>query len=496
MDAKQSMRLAALTATIAVLAACGGGGGSSSPAPSAPAPTPAPAPSPSPAPATDRIEPYDTSAAKAAQSDTAPAAKALAPSAAQVQLGALQGNPLAKAAAVGGAQQIGVARAVSDLATPAATARRLSWTKAADGTQVAAIGVTSDGARGLRLGVLVRALPEGAVLRFYAPGAADVVEASAAQINATLKRNLQAGTDDVEAHTYWSPDFGGASTTLEVQIPAGASPGSVQIAIPRVSHYLLSPSEASAGITKATGAGASGSCEIDVSCAAGYLDQSRSVARMTFTKSGASYLCTGTLMNDRASDGKPYFLSANHCISTQESASSLQTDWFYRSSACGSSSVNAAYTRRTGGAQLLYATATTDTSFLMLNDQPPAGVVYAGSYFGAPVATGTQVADVHQPEGDLQKLSIGTVQGYSACSTSSCSGSDAGSGTFLTVGWQQGATEEGSSGSGAYTTIGSTRYVVGQLFGGYSNCSNPAGLDYFGRFDTAYNAAIKQWLNP
>ncbi|MFT3812448.1 MAG: endoproteinase ArgC [Acidovorax sp.] len=491
MDAKQAMRLAALTTTIAMLAACGGGGSSS------PAPSPSPSPSPSPAPAIDRIEPYDTSAAKAAQADTAPAAKALAPSAAQVQLGALQGGSLAKAAAVGGAQQIGVARAVPDLATTAATAKRLAWTKAGNGTQVAAISVTSGGARGLRLGVLVRALPEGAVLRFYAQGGADVIEASADQVNAAIARNLQAGEDDLEAHTYWSPDFGGANTTLEVQIPASAAPGSVQIAIPRVSHYLVSPSEASAGITKATGVGASGSCEVDVNCTAGYQDQSRSVARMTFVKSGGTFLCTGTLLNDRASDGKPYFLSANHCISTQASASSLQTDWFYRSSACGSSSISTAYTRRTGGAQLLYATASTDTSFMLLNDAPPAGVVYAGSYFGTPVATGTQVADVHQPEGDLQKLSLGIVQGYSICTTTAgCLGSDAGSGTFLSVGWQQGATELGSSGSGAYTTIGSTRYVVGQLYGGLSKCSNPAALDYFGRFDTAYNAALKQWLNP
>ena len=69
-------------------------------------------------------------------------------------------------------------------------------------------------------------------------------------------------------------------------------------------------------------------------------------------------------------------------------------------------------------------------------------------------------------------------------------------GTFLTLGWQQGVVEGGSSGSGAFITIGPRRYVVGQLFGGTSSCENPAGVDHYGRFDTSYRTAIKNWLNP
>jgi len=61
------------------------------------------------------------------------------------------------------------------------------------------------------------------------------------------------------------------------------------------------------------------------------------VARIIFTRDGSSYACSGTLVADTdTASVVPYFLTANHCISTQTSASTMQSYWFYRSSACGS----------------------------------------------------------------------------------------------------------------------------------------------------------------
>ena len=37
---------------------------------------------------------------------------------------------------------------------------------------------------------------------------------------------------------------------------------------------------------------------------------------------------------------------------------------------------------------------------------------------------------------------------------------------------------------------------MGTLYGGSATCTNRANSDYYGRFDVAYNAAIKSWLNP
>lgn len=495
------------TAVLLVLAACGGGGGGDSSSP-----TPAPAPGTGGGGpigvTTDRIEPYDPSAIAAASASAATAKEAAAPTAAQgiapadavrrVQLGALVQAAIAKAssapAAPGVPQQIGTVRSVADTATVAAAQSALSWRATERGTQVAAIAFDAAGARGVRLGVLVRSLPAGAVLRFYGADAAAAVQVSEAELSAIAARNAQGGADDVAAHTYWSPDFGSSATTLEVEIPAGASPAAVRLAVPRVSHFTLDPAVAEGAFT--TKVGESASCNVDVTCKPEFSSESRSVARMIYTREdGNSYLCTGTLLNDASSSGTPYFLTADHCISSQVVASTLTTDWFYRSPTCNVSAVNPAAVRLNGGATLLYATATTDTSFLRLNSPPPAGVVYAGSYFGG-VPLQTPVAGVHHPSGDLQKVSQGTVRFYSTCTSNTCQSSTSDTGTFITTAWQEGTTEGGSSGSALFMGIGSRRYVSGQLLGGTASCANPGGLDQYGRFDQPYRATLRQWLNP
>jgi lysyl endopeptidase len=297
-----------------------------------------------------------------------------------------------------------------------------------------------------------------------------------------------------EARTYWSPEFGGAETTLEIELPAGAAVASLRLALPRLSHNVLSPQDLEATGFR-TKVGEAGSCEIDVTCRSEYSDQSRSVARLYYVSGGSGYYCTGTLLNDMASSGTPYLLTANHCISTQAEASSLVTNWFYRSATCNSSAVNPSTQRRTGGATFLYSTAETDTSLVRLNEAPPEGVVYAGSYFGT-YASGTALAGVHHPQGDLQKLSEGSVSYFANCANSKCTSTTQENGKFLGLAWTNGVTEVGSSGSAVFQTLGSKRYVVGQLLGGSSSCAVPSALDFYGRFDTAYRSALQKWLNP
>jgi hypothetical protein len=67
---------------------------------------------------------------------------------------------------------------------------------------------------------------------------------------------------------------------------------------------------------------------------------------------------------------------------------------------------------------------------------------------------------------------------------------------FLTVGLTAGTTEAGSSGSSLFVPIAGKRYVAGQLAGGAASCQNPTGYDYYGRFDLAFQVALKNWLKP
>ena len=466
-------RLSSLCLLLA-LAACGGGS-------DAPAPAPSPTPAPTPIPGSNRIEPYDPGPLL----KLAPSAQADLPLASAVP-GATIALPLLppSLAKAGDAQQagtplqIGTGRSITATADEASTAALLQWQPAEHGMQQATLRFHADGAQGLRLALALLALPDTAQLLVQG------TDGQAQRINTALLQTA--------APLYWSPEVAGEEATLVIQIPAEASPLQVRLAVPRLSQTTMAPEQAPT-LAKA----GAGSCEVSVACSPDYIEQGRSVARLRFVEaSGDAFQCSGTLMNDMASSGTPYLLTARHCIADQATAATLTTDWLLRASACGSSTPTAGRAQRTGGATLLYSNPSTDTTLLRLNDTVPAGVVYAGSYFGANVVAGTAISDVHHPEGDLQSVSIGSVIGYSNCTSSLCADTDRSLARFYSVRWQQGVVEPGSSGSGAFTAIGSRRYLVGQLFGGTSSCSAPNGTDYFARFDLNYADGLQRWLNP
>lgn len=393
--------------------------------------------------------------------------------------------------------KVGQARSVDATATASSTAELLKWTPSSRGGKVTALRFVSSGALGVRVGLLVKSLPIGSIVRFYADGSGQVYEIPAQEVLSTIDRNLAAGDSGDPAHTYWSPNLGGEAISVEVEVPPNTDTGNVQFSVPTLSHVTVDIRD----LKSIQKVGEAGSCNFDVSCDLSVAQLSKSVALMDFiadgtggTTAGSAYVCTGTLMNDRMSSGIPYFLSANHCIPTQTVASSLYTLWSYKSASCGSTQLSTLSSLMTSGAALLYASGSTDTSFMRLNGQPPAGAVYAGSSTIA-LDPAASVYDVHHPEGDYQKVSSGTFQGYASCTTGGClASSSATNSNFLRVRWWSGTTEPGSSGSGLFTRLNGKDYLVGQLYGGSASCSNILGNDYFGRFDVAFNSALSQWL--
>jgi len=414
---------------------------------------------------------------------------------ARVALGAISEAKAQAAAPVVGPREVGVARDVAPTASVAGTRQLLRWQPTSQGGQVAAVSFSAEGAHGLRLGVRVERLAPEAVLRVYRQDRpAAVYETSGQAVLQTIARNLQAGDQGDAARTWWTPDAGGDEATLEIELPPGTPASSVQVAVPQVSHFFVDLSLPVEGdSTLQPQVGESSTCELDAMCYDDYAALRNAVARMVYTSEGKSYLCTGTLLNDRNSSGTPYFLSANHCISSQTVASTLQTFWFYRSPSCGSRTLSSSSVRRTGGATLLYASASTDTSFLKLLDTPPPGAMFAG-WDASAQALGTAVAGLHHPQGDLLKISFGTVVSLYACSSVSATSFSCTAdpnGSFYRVGWTQGQTEGGSSGSGIFHG----NALVGTLYGGNALCSG-LGQSYYGRFDVAYAAALRNWLSP
>jgi V8-like Glu-specific endopeptidase len=367
-----------------------------------------------------------------------------------------------------------------------------TWERMEDGSHVAALQISSTSAFSLRAGLRIGALPDAAKIRFQDPTGGDVFEFSGTDVNEALARNRNSGDESPQARDFWSPLVEGDTIAIEIELPAGVDPKQVSVSVPQLSHLVTSAAKDFVVPTKAAAA-----CELDAMCsAATWGSQMNAVARMIYSVSGSTYACTGTLLADQDPAGDiPYFLSANHCINTQTVASSLTTYWFYRSSACNSGTLGVSR-QLAGGAALLYNSSSTDTSFMRLNNTPPAGAVYAGWYAGTTPTVGTSATGLHHPHADLLKISNGSVSGYLNCTAPSSSGSfscsdaSAASSRFYSIAWTSGLTEPGSSGSGVFRSDG---LLIGQLYGGDSSCTAPAD-DIYGRFDVAYNAGIRNWL--
>ncbi|MBX3714754.1 MAG: choice-of-anchor J domain-containing protein [Burkholderiales bacterium] len=373
--------------------------------------------------------------------------------------------------------QIGVGRMLPESAPTRGGA--LQW-QPVDGGYAAHWEITSAGARALRVEFDGGALPAGAELRFAGSGDPGTVY----------------GPYDaagLEAAGRWSPVLEGERATVEVFVPAGST-GDVGLGLARVSHLFVSPADPNADVL----AKDSQFCEVDLICRsasdAALASVGRAVARMTFSDGlgGGTALCTGTLLNTTAGPVAPYFYSAAHCISTQASASTLTTHWFYDRTGCGTGGVSGSYVQVGGGSTMLYFNTTTDVLFVRLNQNPPSGAVYAG-WDAATLGTGTAMTAVHHPAGDVKKVSLATSGGFSAY------GGGTGDSHLIAL-WNStatGVTEGGSSGSGIFT-FGNSQYLLrGGLHGGPSSCSATGAdlRDYYSRFDRAYQF-VSQYLNP
>ena len=397
----------------------------------------------------------------------------------------------------GGPLRVAYPREVGALATAPALAQQLRWDTTPEGGRVAAVALTSPQALGLRLGLVVDRLPANALLRFYAPGDTQVQhQVTGAEVLALLARNREAGDTTEAGRTYWGPLGWGDTWTVELLLPPGASAADMAVSLPRVAHFFLSADEMDGTVASTRAA----SCEIDMSChTSTWAETANSVAKLSYIEGGYAYVCTGTLMADRAGSRTPYFLSAYHCVNNQTVASTVETRWFYRSASCNGSSTSPLATTVTGGAALLYASASTDTSFMRLNRAAPSGATFA-NWTSSLATNGSSITALHHPRGGLQKISFGQVAGYESCTADdsegyySCNDASSSTGNYLSVRWSSGITEGGSSGSGIWLKDGSGKpYLVGTLRGGTSSCGYN-GTDTYGRFDLAYQAALSTWL--
>jgi lysyl endopeptidase len=355
---------------------------------------------------------------------------------------------------------------------------KLGWQRLADGSLATRFEVSSDTAVAMRAALSLKAIGRGNVgavtLRF---GGADgrVFE--------------QSGREFAGRNTGWSPVLMGDTATVEIVLAKGQRPQNFALSLPQISHFDTSPIASEADLRAIAKIGESEKCHRDIICRsnpnAKFLRAEKAVARMTFVRSGSSYLCTGTLLNNNHVPKKWMFWSAAHCISTQTVADTLQTFWFYKASTCGGASQSAGAVTVSGGAFLRHVNVTRDTLLLELKKAPPTGATYA-SWSNSDGGIGHDVESIHHPKGDVKKYSLGAVEAMNVTFE--------GKSPLFEVNWYAGTTQGGSSGGGLFMYDSDGDYVlIGGLYGGEASCATPGRADYYSVLGGVWNS-IKSYL--
>ncbi|NLY16464.1 MAG: serine protease [Gammaproteobacteria bacterium] len=388
--------------------------------------------------------------------------------------------------------EVGFDRAISSIASAEQLHSLLQWQQSSSGGYSAALRLVSPEASGSRVIVLVERLHAAAVIRFISDQSGEEVSITGEEIINTLSQN-----QDLDRH-YVGPYLDGGSVVVEIHLPAGINPEDTRLAMPALSHIYMDFQE-QLQQSKA----ADLSCMVSTTCYSEYDNDSSAVAAIRFNQGGKTYACSGTLLNDTGNTGAANFITANHCVSTQAAASTLESRWFYKTSSCGGSFLDSRDTVVRGGAEMLFTQAGTDTTLLRLKGNLPSNVLFKG-WSTVPVIAGLPASILHHPDYSSQKLTMATINSFAKCSPFDSEGrsqcewlaNSMGTGNYIRVTNTRGAVIGGSSGSGLLVTgTGGQRYYVGTLSGGSSSCSRPSDPDLYGRFDQAYNSGLSNWLN-
>ena len=243
-----------------------------------------------------------------------------------------------------------------------------------------------------------------------------------------------------------------------------------------------------------------GTCEVDINCSEGdnWQTEKKAVCRIIFG-TGA---CSGALINNTNYDGSPYFLTANHCISTEADAQKCIFYFNYENKTCGVQSTSSVQTL--SGATLKATSTNTDFTLLKMLEVPNINcqLYYAG--WDRNISHGEGGVGIHHPQSLPKKISTYEI----APKLQSCQNLYPAN-FYLIDEWIEtehghGVTEGGSSGSPLFNN---KHRIIGQLYGGCSghnaNCNNPSN-DYsvYGKFylswDSGNSAAtrLKDWLDP
>jgi len=342
----------------------------------------------------------------------------------------------------------------------------------ADGSFVWAMTVTSPGAQALRLHITGFSLPDNTEMYFISPNG---------QAHGAYTGTGRNGDGDFWTHSIAS-ETGQLVLLYTGNMPERDRP-LMSFAISEVAHIGGRSPRAQEQSHDDWPCSDNASCLVDVNCqdTGPAAPAENAVAKMEWISGPWINTCTGGLLADTDPITEiPYFLTANHCLSSDNS--SLETFFNYRTDSCNGSCPDGLVAGGTPpsadtiGATVAATGSAGDFTLLILNQDPPAEDTTFLGWNNSDVANidGTSLYRISNANFGPQVYSEHIVDKFS----STCSGWPRGERIYSTD--LAGATMGGSSGSPVLNSEGE---VVGQL----SGC---CGFDCADECDSANNWTV------
>ena len=375
-----------------------------------------------------------------------------------------------------------------------------TWDILDDGTQVWRLQIASRDAKALVLLYSKFHLTEGSQLFLY---------------NENRKQLLgyyDHRTNPTNTERFSTQMVQGEITNLELVLSSEVNPQDVSLDIEGVVYNYRSVDQFVGYYSdeKAPNFGGSGSCNVNINCPEGdnWQTQKRGVAEIYVVQGGFGGYCSGSLVNNTANDGTPYFLTADHCGEDASPAEFAQWQFYFHFEATGCSNPGSApaYEPVTGAEFRSRGLESGGTDFLLLElSTTEANLAAINAYYNGwdrSTTPSTAGVCIHHPAGDIKKISTYTAT-VSAETYDDCLANSHWLAYWVETATNWGITEGGSSGSPLFK--GANKLIVGTLTGGASGCNVPNSnkYDLYGMFSqhwtvngTADNRQLKPWLDP
>ena len=293
---------------------------------------------------------------------------------------------------------------------------------------------------------------------------------------------------------FWSSTvFGEELVTEFLPGPSGAA---LRWSVPEVTHSF--GLEGYAGGDTGSNTAQPLRCALDISCHADWSESAQAVAMFYFEVQGGQASCSGALVRTKSGSGVPYFLTAAHCISDEQTARSVETFWNYQTSACNGKApdLKSAVRVATAGARYVVSkdTLNGDYSMMVLNAIP--AVARFADFDPRELELGQPITSISHPLGSYKRAAFGSV--YTDYWDFGAAAASFPQQLYYKILFTQGATHPGSSGSPLFSKPNTISGMLshGPEFGGIDICAQNPRVDGYAKLSLAWPDLQKYLDDP